>query len=81
MIISRPILIIVINESFTCFQKQYMTDDLISNNRLSGFGQSTGLQHNHYLDDRVDFNQYHTQNDPSKLNQLEDLHDLLDHQL
>lgn len=81
MIISRPILIIVINESFTCFQKQYMTDDLISNNRFSGFGQSTGLQRNHYLDDRVDFNQYHNQNDPSKLNQIEDLHDLLDHQL
>lgn len=81
MIISRPILIIVINESFTCFQKQYMTDDLISNNRFSGFGQSTGWQRNHYLDDRVDFNQYHNQNDPSKLNQLEDLHDLLDHQL
>lgn len=81
MIISRPILIIVINESFTCFQKQYMTDDLISNNRFSGFGQSTGLQRNHYLDDRVDFNQYHNQNDPSKLNQLEDLHDLLHHQL
>lgn len=81
MIISRPILIIVINESFTWFQKQYMMDDLISNNRFSGFGQSTGLQRNHYLDDRVNFNQYQNQNDPSKLNQLEDLHDLLDHQL
>lgn len=70
MIIPRPILTIVINESFTWFQKQHMTDDLISNNRFSGFGQSTGLQHNHYLDDRVDLKQYHNRNDPSKLNQL-----------